>query len=93
MYENVLYPWLNELVETGLNQWAQELSASAVMDYLRWDLAASETDTAASDDTSAYDDAASSPVQKAYQAYQEQVEQVRSFLSVRKEFLYREWVG
>ena len=93
MYENVLYPWLNELVETGLNQWAQELSASAVMDYLRWDRAASETDTAASDDTSASDDAASSPVQKAYQAYQEQVEQVRSFLSVRKEFLYREWVG
>ena len=93
MYENVLYPWLNELVEAGLKQWAQELSASAVMDYLRWDRAASETDTAASDDTSAYDDAASSPVQKAYQAYQEQVEQVRSFLSVRKEFLYREWVG
>ena len=93
MYENVLYPWLNELVETGLNQWAQELSASAVMDYLRWDRAASETDTAASDDISASDDAASSPVQKAYQAYQEQVEQVRSFLSVRKEFLYREWVG
>ena len=93
MYENVLYPWLNELVEAGLNQWAQELSASAFMDYLRWDRAASETDTAASDDTSAYDDAASSPVQKAYQAYQEQVEQVRSFLSVRKEFLYREWVG
>ena len=36
---------------------------------------------------------ASGPEEAAAQAYLEQVEQVRSFLSERKEFLYGEWVA
>ncbi len=86
LYESVLYPWLNELVETGLTQWAQELSASAVMDYLRWGRVNNDGGEAS----------ASSPatlMEAARQAYMDQVEQVRSFLSARKEFLYSEWAG
>lgn len=85
LYENVLYPWLNELVETGLNQWAQELSASAVMDYLRWGRVNND-----SQETSL---SPSALTEAARQAYMDQVEQVRSFLAARKEFLYREWAG
>lgn len=36
-YEDTVYPWLNELVETTLTQWKEEMTNSAVMDYLRWD--------------------------------------------------------
>lgn len=85
LYENVLYPWLNELVETGLNQWAQELSASAVMDYLRWGRVNND-----SQETSL---SPSALTEAARQAYMDQVEQVRSFLAARKEFLYGEWAG
>lgn len=85
LYENVLYPWLNELVETGLNQWAQELSASAVMDYLRWGRVSVGGEASAS--------STATLMEAAGQAYMDQVEQVRSFLSARKEFLYSEWAG
>lgn len=85
LYENVLYPWLNELVETGLNQWAQELSASAVMDYLRWGRVNND-----SRETSL---SPAALTEAARQAYMDQVEQVRSFLAARKEFLYGEWAG
>lgn len=85
LYENVLYPWLNELVETGLNQWAQELSASAVMDYLRWGRVNND-----SQETSL---SPAALTEAARQAYMDQVEQVRSFLAARKEFLYGEWAG
>ncbi|HJC88176.1 MAG TPA: CotH kinase family protein [Candidatus Eisenbergiella intestinigallinarum] len=85
LYESVLYPWLNELVETGLNQWAQELSASAVMDYLRWGRVNND-----SQETSL---SPSALTEAARQAYMDQVEQVRSFLAARKEFLYGEWTG
>ena len=85
LYESVLYPWLNELVETGLNQWAQELSASAVMDYLRWGRVNND-----SQETSL---SPAALTEAARQAYMDQVEQVRSFLSARKEFLYSEWAG
>ena len=85
LYESVLYPWLNELVETGLNQWAQELSASAVMDYLRWGRVSVAGEASAS--------STATLMEAAGQAYMDQVEQVRSFLSARKEFLYSEWAG
>lgn len=85
LYESVLYPWLNELVETGLNQWAQELSASAVMDYLRWGRVSVGGEASAS--------STATLMEAAGQAYMDQVEQVRSFLSARKEFLYSEWAG
>ena len=85
LYESVLYPWLNELVETGLTQWAQELSASAVMDYLRWGRVSVGGEASAS--------STATLMQAAGQAYMDQVEQVRSFLSARKEFLYSEWAG
>ena len=85
LYENVLYPWLNELVETGLNQWAQELSTSAVMDYLRWGRVNND-----SQETSL---SPAALTEAARQAYMDQVEQVRSFLAARKEFLYGEWAG
>ena len=85
LYESVLYPWLNELVETGLTQWAQELSASAVMDYLRWGRVNND-----SQETSL---SPAALTEAARQAYMDQVEQVRSFLSARKEFLYSEWAG
>ena len=85
LYESVLYPWLNELVETGLNQWAQELSASAVMDYLRWGRVNND-----SQETSL---SPAALTEAARQAYMDQVEQVRSFLAARKEFLYGEWAG
>ena len=85
LYESVLYPWLNELVETGLTQWAQELSASAVMDYLRWGRVNND-----SQETSL---SPAALTEAAGQAYMDQVEQVRSFLSARKEFLYSEWAG
>ena len=85
LYENVLYPWLNELVETGLTQWAQELSASAVMDYLRWGRVSVGGEASAS--------STATLMEAAGQAYMDQVEQVRSFLSARKEFLYSEWAG
>lgn len=85
LYENVLYPWLNELVETGLTQWAQELSASAVMDYLRWGRVNND-----SQETSL---SPAALTEAARQAYMDQVEQVRSFLAARKEFLYGEWAG
>ncbi len=85
LYESVLYPWLNELVETGLTQWAQELSASAVMDYLRWGRVNND-----SQETSL---SPSALTEAARQAYMDQVEQVRSFLAARKEFLYGEWAG
>lgn len=85
LYESVLYPWLNELVETGLTQWAQELSASAVMDYLRWGRVSVCGEASAS--------STATLMEAAGQAYMDQVEQVRSFLSARKEFLYSEWAG
>ena len=85
LYESVLYPWLNELVETGLIQWAQELSASAVMDYLRWGRVSVGGEASAS--------STATLMEVAGQAYMDQVEQVRSFLSARKEFLYSEWAG
>ena len=85
LYESVLYPWLNELVETGLTQWAQELSASAVMDYLRWGRVSAGGEASAS--------STATLMEAAGQAYMDQVEQVRSFLSARKEFLYSEWAG
>ena len=85
LYESVLYPWLNELVETGLTQWAQELSASAVMDYLRWGRVSVDGEASAS--------STATLMEAAGQAYMDQVEQVRSFLSARKEFLYSEWAG
>ena len=85
LYESVLYPWLNELVETGLTQWAQELSASAVMDYLRWGRVSVGGEASAS--------STATLMEAAGQAYMDQVEQVRSFLSARKEFLYSEWAG
>lgn len=85
LYESVLYPWLNELVETGLIQWAQELSASAVMDYLRWGRVSVGGEASAS--------STATLMEAAGQAYMDQVEQVRSFLSARKEFLYSEWAG
>ena len=85
LYESVLYPWLNELVETGLTQWAQELSASAVMDYLRWGRVSVGGEASASSPATL--------MEAAGQAYMDQVEQVRSFLSARKEFLYSEWAG
>ena len=85
LYESVLYPWLNELVETGLIQWAQELSASAVMDYLRWGRVNND-----SQETSL---SPAALTEAARQAYMDQVEQVRSFLAARKEFLYGEWAG
>lgn len=85
LYESVLYPWLNELVETGLPQWAQELSASAVMDYLRWGRVSVGGEASAS--------STATLMEAAGQAYMDQVEQVRSFLSARKEFLYSEWAG
>ena len=85
LYESVLYPWLNELVETGLTQWAQELSAGAVMDYLRWGRVSVGGEASAS--------STATLMEAAGQAYMDQVEQVRSFLSARKEFLYSEWAG
>ena len=85
LYESVLYPWLNELVETGLTPWAQELSASAVMDYLRWGRVSVDGEASAS--------STATLMEAAGQAYMDQVEQVRSFLSARKEFLYSEWAG
>ena len=85
LYESVLYPWLNELVETGLTQWAQELSASAVMDYLRWGRVSVGGEASAS--------STATLMEAAGQAYMDQVEQVRSFRSARKEFLYSEWAG
>lgn len=85
LYESVLYPWLNELVETGLTQWAQELFASAVMDYLRWGRVSVGGEASAS--------STATLMEAAGQAYMDQVEQVRSFLSARKEFLYSEWAG
>lgn len=85
LYESVLYPWLNELVETGLTQWAQELSSSAVMDYLRWGRVSVGGEASAS--------STATLMEAAGQAYMDQVEQVRSFLSARKEFLYSEWAG
>ena len=85
LYESVLYPWLNELVETGLTQWAQELSASAVMDYLRWGRVSVGGEASAS--------STATLMEAAGPAYMDQVEQVRSFLSARKEFLYSEWAG
>lgn len=85
LYESVLYPWLNELVETGLTQWAQELSASAVMDYVRWGRVSVGGEASAS--------STATLMEAAGQAYMDQVEQVRSFLSARKEFLYSEWAG
>lgn len=85
LYESVLYPWLNELVETGLTQWAQELSASAVMDYLRWGRVSVGGEASAS--------STATLMEAAGQAYMDQVELVRSFLSARKEFLYSEWAG
>ena len=85
LYESVLYPWLNELVETGLTQWAQELSASAVMDYLRWGRVSVGGEASAS--------STATLMEAAGQAYMDQVEQVRSFLSARKEILYSEWAG
>ena len=85
LYESVLYPWLNELVETGLTQWAQELSASAVMDYLRWGRVSVGGEASAS--------STATLMEAAGQAYMDQVEQVRSFLAARKEFLYGEWTG
>lgn len=85
LYESVLYPWLNKLVETGLTQWAQELSASAVMDYLRWGRVSVGGEASAS--------STATLMEAAGQAYMDQVEQVRSFLSARKEFLYSEWAG
>ena len=90
VYASILYPWLNELVETGLMEWAEELSASAVMDYLRWGRVSEQEPP--EENASRMPDA-SGPEEAAAQAYLEQVEQVRSFLSERKEFLYGEWVA
>ena len=85
VYASILYPWLNELVETGLMEWAEELSASAVMDYLRWGRVSVGGEASAS--------STATLMEAAGQAYMDQVEQVRSFLSARKEFLYSEWAG
>lgn len=97
VYENILYPWLNGLVETGLAEWEEELADSAVMDYLRWGrVNAKGAEGAVLPDGASSGAAqvdASSLIQRARQAYQEQVEQVRSFLAVRKEFLYGEWIA
>ena len=97
VYENILYPWLNGLVETGLAEWEEELADSAVMDYLRWGRVNAKDAEGAVLPDGASNGAAqadtSSLIQRARQAYQEQVEQVRSFLAVRKEFLYGEWIG
>ena len=41
----------------------------------------------------AEDSSTASLVETARQAYLDQVEQVRSFLAARKEFLYGEWTG
>ena len=89
VYEKILYPWLNELVETGLEQWADELSASAVMDYLRWGRVSAEAEPGADSSRTS----SCRPEEAAAQAYLEQVEHVRSFLSERKEFLYGEWIA
>ena len=109
VYEDILYPWLNELVQTGLTEWADELSDSAVMDYLRWE----RTDENAGDENISGETAAAvtesgvsssfakgfssassdSAVASARKAYLQEVEKVRSFLDTRKEFLYEEWVG
>lgn len=72
-------------METGLTQWAQELSASAVMDYLRWGRVSVGGEASTS--------STATLMEAAGQAYMDQVEQVRSFLSARKEFLYSEWAG
>ncbi|HJC56970.1 MAG TPA: CotH kinase family protein [Candidatus Eisenbergiella intestinipullorum] len=96
VYKDILYPWLTGLTESGLSDWAEELSDSAVMDYLRWGRTDAGTGGADSDPAAAgtESDAQSlSPVSQARRAYLDQVEQVRSFLAARKEFLYREWVG
>lgn len=97
VYENILYPWLNGLAETGLAEWEEELADSAVMDYLRWGrVNAKDAEGAVLPDGASSGAAqadASSLIQRARQAYQEQVEQVRSFLAVRKEFLYGEWIA
>lgn len=42
VYNNTLYPYLTELTNATLTQWENELSASAIMDYLKWNRATSE---------------------------------------------------
>ena len=80
LYGQVLYPWLSDLTESGLSAWEEELSASAVMDYLRWERVSPA-------------DAEASLTEQARLAYHGQVGHVRSFLAARKEFLRREWLG
>ncbi|MBE5877454.1 MAG: hypothetical protein E7290_11280 [Lachnospiraceae bacterium] len=40
-YVYCVYPYLNQLTETTISEWKDELSASAVMDYLKWSHATS----------------------------------------------------
>ncbi len=55
------------------------------MDYLRWGRVSVGGEASAS--------STATLMEAAGQAYMDQVEQVRSFLSARKEFLYSEWAG
>lgn len=43
VYEESVYPWLGELTDSLLASWEEELSESAVMDYLRWGRVSSGT--------------------------------------------------
>lgn len=36
MYQNTLYPWLNQLIGEYIPEWEKQLTDSAVMDYIRW---------------------------------------------------------
>lgn len=73
-YEEVLYPYLNQLTQTELSCWEQDMAESAIMDYLRWGRCDSLD------------------LKEIRNAYHGQVKMVSDFLSVRKEFLYREWI-
>lgn len=73
VYEEILYPYLNRLVQSELSLWEEEITESAVMDYLRWNRCGS------------------SDIEKIRDDYHRQAEAVVNFLSVRKEFLHREW--
>lgn len=73
-YEETLYPYLNQLTQTELSCWEEDMTESAVMDYLRWG------------------QCNSSDLEEIRNAYHSQVKMVSDFLSVRKEFLYREWI-
>ncbi len=73
-YEEILYPYLNQLTQTEISHWEDEMTDSAIMDYLRWNWCES-TD-----------------ISEIRNFYHNEVGVVSNFLSVRKEFLYREWI-